>query len=389
MLTLLHVVAVLVFPSRLAMSKPLMSVRYGCNSVPSGIGGWCDWLVFKTLAGCGNHGSDPVEEQWARRKLYVVKRREVPRTVWLSMRMLHESVVDFALYVLPSLPSSVVLLSGSEDLTLPTQVDLRWRSYNDQERAAIDKIFSSPLVERWCAENVVAAGHENKLVAIPTGFDRAKCAANDCDSEIAAFSPETPNKDRPLTTACASIVREGPQWELRRRIAARCLDGGGWSRFSRRPPYAVHQRGWLRWLSQHSFSFCVGGGGVDPSPKAFESLVAGVIPIVQRTGGPLDDAYGELPVVFLDDWNDESAVREEDLRRWRSERSDWFEDPTVLKQMLTQEYWWSRCLSGTSHAALGSEEKTYLNCSGRPDNYRLHCEPRDEVHVDIIDTTTA
>lgn len=50
------------------------------------------------------------------------------------------------------------------------------------------------------------------------------------------------------------------------------------------------------------FIACIHGGGIDPSPKAWEALMVGTIPIIQHS--TLDDAYSRLPVMFVHDWSE-------------------------------------------------------------------------------------
>ncbi len=49
-------------------------------------------------------------------------------------------------------------------------------------------------------------------------------------------------------------------------------------------------------------SACVHGSGIEPSPKAWEAVLIGCIPIIQHS--TLDDAYEKLPVVFIHEWKD-------------------------------------------------------------------------------------
>ncbi len=54
----------------------------------------------------------------------------------------------------------------------------------------------------------------------------------------------------------------------------------------------------IDFLVQYPFIACVRGGGIDPSPKAWEAMLVGTIPIIQH--GTIDDAYERLPVMFVD-----------------------------------------------------------------------------------------
>ncbi len=54
--------------------------------------------------------------------------------------------------------------------------------------------------------------------------------------------------------------------------------------------------------SRYPFIACVHGSGIEPSPKAWEAVLLGCIPIVQHS--TLDDAYSQLPVVFVTEWKE-------------------------------------------------------------------------------------
>ena len=70
----------------------------------------------------------------------------------------------------------------------------------------------------------------------------------------------------------------------------------------------VPEQDFLEMIARHAFVLCVSGGGLDPSPKAWVSLLHGAIPIVRS--GSLDAAYRELPVAFVPDWLPESITAE-------------------------------------------------------------------------------
>jgi hypothetical protein len=52
----------------------------------------------------------------------------------------------------------------------------------------------------------------------------------------------------------------------------------------------VSHKDFLQMMANVPFVACPHGGGIDPSPKAWEALLVGSIPIIQR--GFVDDAYG-------------------------------------------------------------------------------------------------
>jgi hypothetical protein len=90
------------------------------------------------------------------------------------------------------------------------------------------------------------------------------------------------------------------------------------------------------------FILCVHGGGLDPSPKAWESLLLGTIPVMQHFPG--DDAYRHLPVVFVDFWH-EGSLTAALLQQWRLQLAPWFEEPdkrAVVLHRLSSHFWWDK-----------------------------------------------
>lgn len=77
---------------------------------------------------------------------------------------------------------------------------------------------------------------------------------------------------------------------------------------------------WLT-MGAHSFVLCVEGGGVDPSPKAWQVLEQGAIPIIRSHS--LTEAYRRHPVVIAPDWASEH-ISAEKLQHWRAQRAPLF-----------------------------------------------------------------
>lgn len=87
----------------------------------------------------------------------------------------------------------------------------------------------------------------------------------------------------------------------------------------------------LEHLVSVPFIACVHGGGIDPSPKAYESIIAGTIPILMRSN--VDDAYGELPIAFVDKWEDLflSPNATEMLQKWVVELAPYYARGSELR----------------------------------------------------------
>lgn len=288
----------------------------------TGIAARCDWVVL----------SDWKPPHCALRQ---VRKTDAPEHIFLSMRQAFRVLPWFVEEVLPRLTRPFILISGSEDLTLPRQTDQRWRPFDAAETAAIATILDHPLVRHWVAENLDQTAHP-KLAPLPVGMvfsDEPKIR------DRIDVPTVTPLKDRSLTVLSAHRERPGPQWEPRRVVTA--LAGGAWSDFCVHLEDEVTEAEFLAHTQRHAFILCVEGGGLDPAPKAWQALLQGTIPIVRRS--PLEHAYRHLPIAWVDDWTPD-AVSPERLHAWRQALGWAFDTPQGRAQTLHRlglAYWWS------------------------------------------------
>lgn len=287
---------------------------------PGGIAARCDWIVL----------SDHAAPQ-----IHVLKQSEgPPRRIFLSLRAPFIALRHFALNILPTLTHPFVLITGSEDITLPDQTDARWRDYSAEERALMRDIHDHPLLRRWFAENLSRSDWP-RMRPLPLGI---VFAAGMPEGGIPIPKTIQPLADRPLNVMCAHRLREGPQWETRRTV----------TRIARE-----HWRGWvdifeqeqtepefMAAMARHSFVLCVEGGGLDPSPKAWQALLVGTIPIIRSSA--LDAAYGTLPVVIVEDWTPK-ALSPLLLAGWRARLGPQLalpENRHALIARLGLDHWW-------------------------------------------------
>lgn len=100
----------------------------------------------------------------------------------------------------------------------------------------------------------------------------------------------------------------------------------------------------LEELRGHGFAACPHGGGLDPSPRAWEALHVGTIPILKRSS--TSDAFLGLPVVFVDAWTDITPAL---LADWREQHRPAFESAD-LEYLLSNQALLDRV---RSHTVLG------------------------------------
>lgn len=287
----------------------------------TGIAARCDWVILTDVKQPCTH---------------LIRRTASPGTVFLSMRAPFDALSYFATEVLPRIERRFILISGSEDVTLPLQTDARWRRFTDAERAYIEKIHDHPLLSWWFVENLDSTTH-SKMRPLPTGLVFPTTG----DHRITAPTPP-PLASRPLRVLCAHRTRQGPQWELRRHVTD--LAREHWSRFMTIPDRELTEPDFLALMEQHSFVLCVGGGGLDPSPKAWQAILHGAIPIILRS--PVSTAYELLPTLLVDRWIP-AAINTEALTVAKNELVPHFDRPalrTKVIERLGAEYWWNRII---------------------------------------------
>ena len=259
-----------------------------------------------------------------------------PRTVFLSLRSGVHAIPYFIEHVLPKINGRFVLITGSEDITIPNQIDARWRSFTAEEKGLIHKTIDDDRIIHWFAEN--RDQDVPKLSTMPVGYVFS-------DGGSAASVLETPEKmikHRPLKVLCAHRTRKGEQWEPRLRVTSLCK--GKYRHLSTVIEDELPLQDFQCQIRQHPFVLCVQGGGLDPSPKAWTSIANGSIPIIKSS--TLDDAYSELPVAFVDDW-DENCLSEAKLQGWVDKLSPYYELDHLRKQTayrLSLDYWWGKVM---------------------------------------------
>ena len=224
------------------------------------------------------------------------------------------------------------VLAGS-DRTFPRQVDQRQPSNGPGALATARKIVAT-LEELNCSfwvENLDTEGLG--IHALPTGFvPEGKPGRIQRATPNLVLQPN--NSDHPRVLLFQR-VRDGTQWETRRTVER--IAKSRWSDFVDVYDGNVSPKRYRQILRTYPFNLCVEGGGLDPSPKAFESLWAGTIPIIRKN--PTTEAYSALPVVVLEDWTAD-ALNEALLREWLARcRRDW-PDWSVVRHRLSEAYWW-------------------------------------------------
>ncbi len=285
----------------------VLNTRMVDATIPS-IAHWADWSLTK-YGFNGHLGTQP--------KLIYVK--AVPECLDLFLQR-----------YLPLLKPSTrfVLISGDADHTLPQQVDQRFPDYiGSGLQQRLLRLLDDPRLLHWYAENLDTplAG----VTPIPLGW--FKSDGHVIYRQTITEAAPIAIRARPLKVFCAHHIRKGPQWNNRKQVTL--LAREKWCDF-----VDVHEQipydEFFQTLKAYPFVICAGGGGLDPSPKAWTALLAGAIPIIERN--TTTAAYEDLPVVYVDNW-DRQSLDPARLQAWLEHLHPQFEDParrrTVLEKM--------------------------------------------------------
>merc|ERR1719345_213557 len=246
-------------------------------------------------------------------------------------------------------------------------VDCKFGDFTHDQKEAIRNIATSPLVERWVTENLVAP-HPAKMSPMPQGFFAPDCQIRFDDPSTAydAVADTKPGgvcanlwkfirddsqslpTERRLSMACTGHAHGTPDYNNQRDLRENCDEGGAWSHFSVAPGGTLDYEKWIAFLTETSFTACAPSSGGDPAPKVFEALAAGSIPIIK--GSALDGAYRKLPVVVIDSWADAESITISKLVEWRRKLAPYFasEKRAELERRLTLDFWFEQAVSGTS-----------------------------------------
>lgn len=309
--------------SRIVHSTRLFPVGRGANQYfVTGVASLCDWVIL----------SDTVHP-----KINVRRRRQTsePCHIFLSLRNAPEAICFFATKILPALRQPYVLVSGSEDVTIPNQTDQRWPSFKAEVHQALDEIENHDLLLHWFAENLDARWSK-KVSPLPTG---RVFPENRSNSRLRC-PRSTRICDRPLRVFCGHRIREGRQWEPRKKVTN--LAKNQWSVFSEVLEDFVSEKTFADFLKAYPFVLCVEGGGLDPSPKAWHAIQCGALPVIRKTA--TWDAYRQLPCVGVDFWS-EDQLNLPTLESWRMEWKPHFEQPhlrALILRKLSLGYWWEK-----------------------------------------------
>ena len=270
-----------------------------------------------------------------------------PKTIFIKTEFIEEFYNSY--YKKIDKDNTFVVMSGLSDITVPNNMGTRYKSLGmvKNNKKIITEMLKDKRLLHWYAENCDEM--LDKFTAIPTGIASGIHYQKDCHDIIQEYYDIELNSPRKIdfgdninALCCHRIykfIRNNPDHP---RSVVNNLCQNSWKNIVTKK-YSIEPTQYLKTITDYTFILCVQGGGIDPSPKAFESILAGCIPIVRKSPG-VCHAYKDFPVVFIDEW-EENAITEDKLKKWLADLRKYYEDPVLRKEVLLKlsfYYWWNK-----------------------------------------------
>lgn len=268
----------------------------------------------------------------------IIKQNEIPHTIFLSNYQGKVTIPFFYHKVLPLLDIPITVIIASEDYTFPQGTgDTRANFYNSNQELVFN-LINHPKIKKIWLENLDTL--HPKLSPLPLGI--LKYHSYHLITDLINYQQITFNNRKNNVLCCHRIHQcKTDQFNKRKIISQLCLNH--WSKYVTYYP-SLSYPNMLNQMKQSRFVLCVNGGGIDPSPKCWEAILCGAIPIIQHS--TLDKAYSQLPVIFINKWS-ENTLTEDKLNQWFEEKRKYYENEDLRKQVLKRlslDYWWNQIL---------------------------------------------
>lgn len=255
-------------------------------------------------------------------KVKVVKQKASNDYIFLSMRNPFDAIMFFYENILPNLTEPFTLLSGGSDATIPVQTTDFLREFSEAENTAIEAIAKHPLLKTWFCENLISLefpkckplllGHILELPVLP-------------------FVTDLESKDK-MCFVCHMLHDYSKSASMTREKVNQ-LAITDWKEFCDYfEGFAPVE--YAKTMSEYKFCLCVQGGGIDPCPKLWQSIMLGTIPIVKRNS--LTEALDHLLVYYVDDWTSDALNPDALNEFWKANKHK----IPIAQSRLFIDYWW-------------------------------------------------
>ena len=308
---------------------------------PSGLPIRCDWVIGTRVA------------HWRYQDIRSAygSVREHPETIFVMA----EHLQNFNDFLLPCLHEKFVLILGDHDLTIPLQTDKRYTySPSPPKQFFSGKLSYNFMYETWLSwldDNRIKRIYVNhldeeqdskKVIPFPIGINPDELPQyilqSNMDNLLTYGLRSKFATDEPPRIVFVNRIRNDTQFSRRKYVKQRC--DTDWKKFciSKR---LLGGEDFLSEVGKFHFVLCVHGGGIEPNPLVWTTLLAGSVPIVEWHPGV--SIYENLPVIIVPSW-DTLTVDTDSLKSWVKMTGPFFTEkkfPGVIERLMV-DYWWDK-----------------------------------------------
>jgi hypothetical protein len=289
--------------------------KYNINDL-TGIANKCDMFI------CNND-------------VIYINETDIPRVIFIKTE--YSSIKTFIFKVKPMINWPIVLIIGGDDYTFPKGTGDMRINYYSKDQNLVNELIDSEIINRIWVENLDT--YHAKLRPLPTGYHDIRNL-----TKYSLYKPylsitNINYANRSSNIFCCHIIRDDTsQWDIRKLVTQFALTK--WKEYVN---YVedINDEQYINYLIQSKFCLCVEGGGIDPSPKAWQALICGCVPIIKSS--TLNEAYKRFPIIFIDTWT-EDIISEERIKEWEIKYEKFYSDDNnriEVLRMLKLDYWWN------------------------------------------------
>ena len=275
----------------------------------TGLSSKCDWFIYHS--------------NWIN-----ITNTDNPYIIFIHSYSGKASLLYFINNLLSKIHNKVKLIVAGEDYTFPLGTgDRRCNMYISIQNE-IFNLIDNKLIEYIFVENLDYL--HPKLIPIPLGIlSSQKKMYLDVINKLI-------NTNRKIDVFCCHRDYAGhKQFKKRQRVTRYCLDEWKDIVYYKQ---ALKENVYKKKLLNSKFCICVSGGGLDPSPRAWQALICGCIPIMLRS--TVSEAYSDFPIIYVDSWNPECITKEK-IKEWTMKYKITFCD----REKLKLDYWFNKVKS--------------------------------------------
>jgi len=302
----------------------------------TGVGSRCDWYIKNSVIRKNTDTSEP-------------------KTIFLVSDN-YKNHINFVENILPTLTKKFILIVGGQDFTWPLgKLDNEYNvKFNSPEwHKRIDTLINSDKILKIFVENLDM--EHPKLTPLSLGLSFAKL--DDYYLSILNRKIEIDIDNKDIDVLCQHNVHPSHNNDKKSWHYKQFDDRINFNELIKKAPLnkivsykepanknicgdSVELNDFKDNVLRSNFVVCIHGGGLDPSTKAWECMLLGAIPIIEKS--TVSPAYENLPCVIVDKI-DEKTLTKDNLDKWWDQYESFHSNKNKRRELLyklSDRYWW-------------------------------------------------